>query len=85
MPVKSIICTQGRLCLYYPLPVHRGDYACIVLLDLRYSRPSTVAALPDWITRSLIVTQAFPAAHAAIAKVSVARLQPGSEWGEHCS
>ncbi|CAB1323127.1 unnamed protein product [Coregonus sp. 'balchen'] len=28
---------------------HRGDYACIVLCDRRYSRPATLAKLPDWI------------------------------------
>uniref|UniRef100_A0A674BR86 ATP-dependent DNA helicase DDX11 n=1 Tax=Salmo trutta TaxID=8032 RepID=A0A674BR86_SALTR len=28
---------------------HREDYACIVLCDRRYSRPATLAKLPDWI------------------------------------
>ncbi|XP_023841451.1 ATP-dependent DNA helicase DDX11 isoform X2 [Salvelinus sp. IW2-2015] len=28
---------------------HSEDYACIVLCDRRYSRPATLAKLPDWI------------------------------------
>uniref|UniRef100_A0A6Q2XZW6 Helicase ATP-binding domain-containing protein n=1 Tax=Esox lucius TaxID=8010 RepID=A0A6Q2XZW6_ESOLU len=28
---------------------HREDYACIILCDRRYSRPATLAKLPDWI------------------------------------
>lgn len=32
---------------------HRNDYACVLLLDVRYDRATTKNALPDWIKRSL--------------------------------
>ncbi|XP_025835046.1 ATP-dependent DNA helicase DDX11 isoform X2 [Agrilus planipennis] len=32
---------------------HKDDYATMILLDVRYDRPSTKASLPDWIKRSL--------------------------------
>ncbi|XP_018010738.1 ATP-dependent DNA helicase DDX11 [Hyalella azteca] len=47
---------------------HRQDYACMLLLDQRYSRQSTVSALPDWISRSLLRADKYPSAHAAVAK-----------------
>lgn len=34
---------------------HRNDYATMLLLDERYNRMATKAALPDWIKRSLKV------------------------------
>uniref|UniRef100_A0A1I8G3F4 Helicase ATP-binding domain-containing protein n=1 Tax=Macrostomum lignano TaxID=282301 RepID=A0A1I8G3F4_9PLAT len=33
---------------------HKSDYAAIVLLDSRYSRPAVRAKLPDWIGQSLL-------------------------------
>ncbi|KAM3967337.1 ATP-dependent DNA helicase DDX11 [Aphomia sociella] len=38
---------------------HINDYACVLLLDERYSRPQTVTALPTFVQRSLIVDSAF--------------------------
>jgi len=38
---------------------HRGDYAALLFLDHRYSRPQTVAQLPDWISKQLQVCQKF--------------------------
>lgn len=47
---------------------HRGDYASIVLLDHRYSRPSVLAKLPQWIRTSTEVKQSFGPAYASIRK-----------------
>ncbi|KAF2344218.1 ATP-dependent helicase C-terminal [Trinorchestia longiramus] len=47
---------------------HREDYACMLLLDQRYSRPSSISALPAWISRSLILAEKYHVAHAAVAK-----------------
>ncbi|XP_044729931.1 ATP-dependent DNA helicase DDX11 [Chrysoperla carnea] len=38
---------------------HRNDYAAVLLLDHRYSRPTVQKALPGWIQRSLIVQSSF--------------------------
>lgn len=32
---------------------HINDYATVLLVDVRYNRPATKSALPDWIKRSL--------------------------------
>lgn len=48
---------------------HRNDYACVVLLDKRYSRPKTQQALPTWIQRSLVTHEKFGLAFQAISKV----------------
>ncbi|XP_053321462.1 ATP-dependent DNA helicase DDX11 [Spea bombifrons] len=47
---------------------HRGDYASIVLLDHRYSRPAILGKLPQWIRSSTQVKPAFGAAFAAVRK-----------------
>uniref|UniRef100_A0A8C9TRD5 ATP-dependent DNA helicase DDX11 n=1 Tax=Scleropages formosus TaxID=113540 RepID=A0A8C9TRD5_SCLFO len=50
---------------------HRGDYASILLLDRRYSRPTTLHKLPEWIRRSTRVQPTFGPAFASIRKVSL--------------
>ncbi|XP_044137341.1 ATP-dependent DNA helicase DDX11 [Bufo gargarizans] len=47
---------------------HRGDYASIVLLDHRYSRPTVLGKLPQWIRSSTEVKQSFGPAFASIRK-----------------
>ncbi|KAM9311458.1 ATP-dependent DNA helicase DDX11 [Gastrophryne carolinensis] len=47
---------------------HRGDYASIVLLDHRYSRPAILAKLPQWIRRSTEVKSSFGPAFASVRK-----------------
>ncbi|KAG8232335.1 hypothetical protein J437_LFUL012925 [Ladona fulva] len=48
---------------------HKGDYAAMILLDNRYGRPQTIAALPSWIQTSTTVQSSFGAAVASIRKV----------------
>ncbi|CAJ0961772.1 unnamed protein product, partial [Ranitomeya imitator] len=48
---------------------HRGDFASIVLLDHRYSRPTILGKLPQWIRGSTEVRQSFAPAFASIRKV----------------
>ncbi|XP_069484673.1 ATP-dependent DNA helicase DDX11 isoform X2 [Ambystoma mexicanum] len=47
---------------------HRGDYASIVLLDNRYSRPAIYKKLPEWIRSSTQIKTAFGPAFASIRK-----------------
>ncbi|KAM5169870.1 ATP-dependent DNA helicase DDX11 isoform 2-T3 [Mantella aurantiaca] len=47
---------------------HRGDYASIVLLDHRYSRPAIFSKLPQWIRNSTEIKLAFGPAFASIRK-----------------
>lgn len=47
---------------------HQHDYAAIILLDERYSRPRTVARLPDWIRGSMVAPPAFGPAIASMAR-----------------
>ncbi|KAJ8411228.1 hypothetical protein AAFF_G00172340 [Aldrovandia affinis] len=54
---------------------HRGDYACIVLLDRRYSRPATLRKLPDWIRTSTQVQPNFGAAFGSIRKFFLEKRQ----------
>uniref|UniRef100_A0A8C5ALP8 DEAD/H (Asp-Glu-Ala-Asp/His) box helicase 11 n=1 Tax=Gadus morhua TaxID=8049 RepID=A0A8C5ALP8_GADMO len=49
---------------------HRGDYSSIVLCDRRYSRPATVAKLPEWIRSRTQVHASFGTAFAALRKRS---------------
>uniref|UniRef100_A0A8C9U9S9 DEAD/H (Asp-Glu-Ala-Asp/His) box helicase 11 n=1 Tax=Scleropages formosus TaxID=113540 RepID=A0A8C9U9S9_SCLFO len=53
---------------------HRGDYASILLLDRRYSRPTTLHKLPEWIRRSTRVQPTFGPAFASIRKVSLTQV-----------
>uniref|UniRef100_A0A8B9GZW5 ATP-dependent DNA helicase DDX11 n=1 Tax=Astyanax mexicanus TaxID=7994 RepID=A0A8B9GZW5_ASTMX len=48
---------------------HRGDYACIVLCDRRYSRSGTLQKLPQWIRSSTHTHSSFGPAFASIRKV----------------
>ena len=48
---------------------HQGDYATILLLDRRYSRASTVAKLPGWISKHLRKMDKFGPVFAAVSKV----------------
>ncbi|CAL8376134.1 unnamed protein product [Arctogadus glacialis] len=50
---------------------HRGDYSSIVLCDRRYSRPATVAKLPEWIRSQAQVHASFGTAFAALRKFFV--------------
>ncbi|XP_053574791.1 ATP-dependent DNA helicase DDX11 [Bombina bombina] len=47
---------------------HRGDYASIVLLDHRYSRPNILSKLPQWIRSSTQIKSEFGPAFAALRK-----------------
>ncbi|XP_065186759.1 ATP-dependent DNA helicase DDX11-like isoform X1 [Sycon ciliatum] len=47
---------------------HINDYATIVLLDQRYSRPHVVQKLPNWIQASTRTCATFPLAFSAIRK-----------------
>ncbi|XP_075066685.1 ATP-dependent DNA helicase DDX11 isoform X2 [Mixophyes fleayi] len=47
---------------------HRGDYASIVLLDHRYSRPAILAKLPQWIRNSTEIKPAFGPAYSSVRK-----------------
>ncbi|XP_077123094.1 ATP-dependent DNA helicase DDX11 isoform X2 [Ranitomeya variabilis] len=47
---------------------HRGDFASIVLLDHRYSRPTILRKLPQWIRGSTEVRPSFAPAFASIRK-----------------
>jgi len=38
---------------------HRGDYAAILLLDHRFSKPSIISQLPGWISRHVRVADKF--------------------------
>ena len=49
---------------------HQGDYATILLLDQRYSRASTVAKLPGWISEHLQKMDKFGPVFAAVSKAS---------------
>uniref|UniRef100_A0AAR2J949 Helicase ATP-binding domain-containing protein n=1 Tax=Pygocentrus nattereri TaxID=42514 RepID=A0AAR2J949_PYGNA len=48
---------------------HRGDYACIVLCDRRYSRTGTLQKLPEWIRSSTHTHSSFGPAFASIRRV----------------
>ena len=48
---------------------HSKDYATIVLLDVRYGKPSIHKKLPTWIGNGLMVHSTFGPAFAAIRKV----------------
>ena len=48
---------------------HRRDYACIILLDQRYSKKSVQNKLPSWIQSRLHVHPRFGPAFAALNKV----------------
>ena len=48
---------------------HSRDYACIVLADVRYERPSVIKRLPQWIASQLQVCKNFGSAFAAARKV----------------
>lgn len=36
---------------------HRNDYAAVLLLDERYAKPAVKNLLPDWIKRSLKISE----------------------------
>uniref|UniRef100_A0A6Q2YT93 Helicase ATP-binding domain-containing protein n=1 Tax=Esox lucius TaxID=8010 RepID=A0A6Q2YT93_ESOLU len=48
---------------------HREDYACIILCDRRYSRPATLAKLPDWIRAHTRTHTSFGPAFAGLRRV----------------
>ncbi|KAL0968343.1 hypothetical protein UPYG_G00265650 [Umbra pygmaea] len=50
---------------------HRGDYACIVLCDRRYSRPATLAKLPNWIRAHTRTHTSFGPAFAGLRRFFV--------------
>ncbi|XP_076848870.1 ATP-dependent DNA helicase DDX11 isoform X2 [Brachyhypopomus gauderio] len=54
---------------------HRGDYACIVLCDRRYSRGSTLQKLPEWIRTSTHTHSSFGPAFASIRRFFLEKRQ----------
>ena len=38
---------------------HKGDYASMVLVDHRYSRPSIKHQLPSWIKEHVLIVEKF--------------------------
>ncbi|KAG9337298.1 hypothetical protein JZ751_028866 [Albula glossodonta] len=54
---------------------HRGDYACIVLLDHRYSRPATLHKLPEWIRTSTQIQPSFGPAFSSVRKFFLEKKQ----------
>ncbi|XP_023420239.1 ATP-dependent DNA helicase DDX11 isoform X1 [Cavia porcellus] len=58
---------------------HQRDFASIVLLDQRYTRPPVLAKLPAWIRDRVEVKATFGAAFAALRKVRPALSFPGSQ------
>ena len=66
--------TSDYLCFFQGRAIrHQGDYATILLLDRRYSRASTVAKLPGWISKHLQKMDKFGPVFAAISKVVIYR------------
>uniref|UniRef100_A0A8C7RTQ9 ATP-dependent DNA helicase DDX11 n=1 Tax=Oncorhynchus mykiss TaxID=8022 RepID=A0A8C7RTQ9_ONCMY len=57
---------------------HREDYACIVLCDRRYSRPATLAKLPDWIRAHTHTHTSFGPAFASLRRVIHTHLRRNS-------
>ncbi|EEB06601.2 ATP-dependent DNA helicase Chl1 [Schizosaccharomyces japonicus yFS275] len=47
---------------------HKDDYACILLLDERYNKPSTQAKLPKWLANNITHAQSFGVAMRQIAQ-----------------
>lgn len=54
---------------------HRGDYASVVLLDHRFSRPSTLQKIPEWIRTSTQIHTSFGPAFASIRKFFLEKKQ----------
>ncbi|XP_072551300.1 ATP-dependent DNA helicase DDX11 [Salminus brasiliensis] len=54
---------------------HRGDYACIVLCDRRYSRSGTLQKLPEWIRASTRTHSSFGPAFASIRRFFLEKRQ----------
>ena len=48
---------------------HAQDYACVLLADHRYARPSVSGKLPQWISSQLVKCDGFGPAFSAIRKV----------------
>ncbi|XP_045108856.1 ATP-dependent DNA helicase DDX11-like [Portunus trituberculatus] len=57
---------------------HKQDYASILLLDHRYSRPASIQALPGWISKHLRVTTKFPEAFGLLRKFFVEKRAEGT-------
>uniref|UniRef100_A0A0P4W9K1 Helicase ATP-binding domain-containing protein n=1 Tax=Scylla olivacea TaxID=85551 RepID=A0A0P4W9K1_SCYOL len=57
---------------------HKQDYASILLLDHRYSRPTSIQALPGWISKHLRVTTKFPEAFGLLRKFFVEKRAEGT-------
>uniref|UniRef100_A0AAY4BU36 ATP-dependent DNA helicase DDX11 n=1 Tax=Denticeps clupeoides TaxID=299321 RepID=A0AAY4BU36_9TELE len=53
---------------------HRGDYACVVLLDRRFSRTATLQKLPGWIRPHARTHSSFGTAFASIRRVRDAQI-----------
>ncbi|KAG7157562.1 ATP-dependent DNA helicase DDX11-like [Homarus americanus] len=53
---------------------HRNDYASILLLDHRYSRPSSIQALPEWISKHVHQCVKFGQAFGLLRKFFVEKL-----------
>lgn len=65
------------LCFYPGRAIrHQRDFASIVLLDQRYTRPSVLAKLPAWIRDRVEIKATFGPAFAAMRKVRFAPCAP---------
>ena len=63
---------------------HQGDYATILLLDRRYSRASTIAKLPGWISKHLRKMDKFGPVFAAVTKVLTCTVNSILPHRYHC-
>ena len=59
---------------------HSRDYACIMLADVRYERPSVTKHLPQWIASQVQVCKTFGQGFAAIRKVYRAIVCTKLQW-----
>ncbi|XP_059062419.1 ATP-dependent DNA helicase DDX11 isoform X2 [Achroia grisella] len=65
---------------------HINDFACILLLDERYSRPTTISALPSFVQRSLITDSAFGNTIGSVARFFTRQKQKNiNESGNKCN
>ncbi|XP_037246608.1 ATP-dependent DNA helicase DDX11 isoform X1 [Falco rusticolus] len=64
---------------------HQKDFASILLLDHRYTRPATFNKLPQWIRERTQVKPAFGSAFAEIRKVRTCILDTSTKTVSHCT
>uniref|UniRef100_A0A674BQL7 DEAD/H (Asp-Glu-Ala-Asp/His) box helicase 11 n=1 Tax=Salmo trutta TaxID=8032 RepID=A0A674BQL7_SALTR len=82
--VKTSVVSAGRLLSEWMVSRairHREDYACIVLCDRRYSRPATLAKLPDWIRAHTHTHTSFGPAFAGLRRSQASQSSSSSAVG----